>query len=85
MLKKIVLVRWEDSHTLAEGWEAPAELHAPAENQHIYTIGILWHEDKRGLTLVGDYDPFNDFVASAHWIPRSQLRSIRILGKVDVG
>lgn len=82
MNKKIVQVIWEDCEVVAENWIHPDELEIPGEDAAIYSYGLLWSEDKRGIVLIADYDDYRGCVGRGTWIPRSQIKQITVIGKL---
>ena len=54
--KPLLIVKWMD-HAAEGGWADVSKFHAPAI---CYSVGWLYMEDKKGITLVSNYSPSED-------------------------
>jgi len=84
MKKKLVQVLWEDCEMVAENWTHPEDMELPEPGSHIQSYGILWQEDDHAVVIAADYDSYRGNIGRATWIPKSQIKSMKTLGKLDV-
>lgn len=82
-LRDIVLVKWEDSHTLGDGWQEEDDAMDRATNAlHIQTVGFISDDKPEYLLLSQSHG--GGAIAEVLKIPRKSIRDLRKLGKITL-
>lgn len=72
-----VEVKWQDAHGDDRGWEVLAEdQHRPCP---IRTVGMLYNENKQGVTIVLSRMSHTDLISAFIFIPTPRIISLRAL------
>jgi hypothetical protein len=84
---KVVHIKWEDSCSL-HGWKFHRTVdefaeESPTSQLMMHSVGFLLTNDKNGITLYQNISP--DCKGNVIKIPRSAVRSMKVLGKVERG
>ena len=74
---KVVWVEWVDSRAVDPSWFALDD--ADFDTDLLQTVGFLVSEDKKRLVLVSGHDPHMGKVAGGMIIPKSAIRSRKVL------
>lgn len=74
-----VLVEWLDAHDGGDGWVT----HAESEHQHasnrITTCGLLWRNNRVGITVVHNRDRDAKRIGGSTFIPASGIVRVTVL------